>query len=521
MKKKSSRIVALVLTLCMVFFGLPVAAMAAGSVITAGAADELIDALKEAKDGDTVRLTKDIVMTPSTVAPEGSDLAPAAYITSSITLDLNGKKISYDESSMTENLPHTALLISVMSGAKVTITGNGTIDVECGNNNSYGINIVEGSSVIVENGTFTGATTAIQVQNGTLTIHDGNFIQAKTVASLAPQYAKYVINCIDASFANGTARIYAQGGKYCFDPSNKPEASDITYVPAGYVCKQNGKYWVVSKIGDGQMIVTPDTSSGSASATLDGVYADEDTTITTEGEEDSDSSVDNTGSVKIDLSTGSETTTSATLTVTSVAAESLKNAPELTVKTDAGDVTLPEDALKKVAEAGEGGNDVTVTVTKENNISGDDIRAAYTVTVEANGENLLPASAADNGDITITVAKPADAGETLEAWYAVQGADDNWLPVEKLESKKVDGKLAITITHLSTVILYSTTPSSSTVATVKTGNTETAYDNFSDALDKANAAEDGSVITLWEDDELELDAPPLYQQRHHHHQRRG
>ena len=503
MKKKSSRIAALVLTLCMVFFGLPVAAMAAGSVIMAGTADELITALAEAEDGDTVRLTKDIVMTPSTDAPEGSDLAPAAYITSSITLDLNGKKISYDESSMTGDLPHTALLISVMSGAKVTITGNGTIDVECGNNNSYGINIVEGSSVIVENGTFTGATTAIQVQNGTLTIHDGNFIQAKTVASLAPQYAKYVINCIDASFKNGTARIYAQGGKYCFDPSNKPEASDVTYVPAGYVCKQDGKYWVVRKIDDGQMIVTPDTSSGSPSATLDGVYDGKGTTIATEGEGEGESStVDtNTGSVVIDLSNETATTTSATLTVTNVAAASLSSAPSLTVKTDAGDVTLPEEALQKVAEAGKGGNDVTVTVTKENDISGNDIKAAYTVKVEANGKNLLPASASDNGKITITVAKPADAAETLQAWYAVQDASGNWLPVELLDSEENNGKLAITITHLSTVILYNTPQTNTVEATVTTsaGKT-TAYLTLQAAVNNAKA---GDVIRLMNDTDLD------------------
>ncbi len=327
------------------------------------------------------------------------------------------------------------------------------------------------------------------------------------------------------NYPNGNPEVYISGGTFTSDHgksvayyqynNNQVKKFSITggtfssdvsdYVSSGYECKQDSQTqkWVVKEMTPGDMVVKPETSGdGSASATLDGVYDGNNTSIkpggTDEGGTSASGEVTDTGSVEINLSTEDATTTSATLTVTDVAAASLSSAPSLTVKTDAGDVTLPEDALQKVAEAGEKGNNVTVTVTKDS-ISASNIEAAYTVKVEANGENLLPASATDNGDITITVAKPADAGETLEAWYAVQNADDNWLPVEKLESKKVDGKLAITITHLSTVILYSTTPSSSTVATVKTGNTETAYDNFSGALDAANKAEDGSVITLWKD----------------------
>ena len=62
MKKKSSRIVALVLTLCMVFFGLPVAAMAEGNVaqIEGGKAyTTLNEAITKAQDGETVRLLTD------------------------------------------------------------------------------------------------------------------------------------------------------------------------------------------------------------------------------------------------------------------------------------------------------------------------------------------------------------------------------------------------------------------------------------------------------------------------------
>lgn len=232
----------------MVFTMFPAAAWAGDNVKTAGDEQELVQVLAEAKDGDTVRLTEDIAMTPPTDVEEDI-LYPLAHIANDITLDLNGKKIYYEENAYAGvPLNCTPVFLSVEGGAKVTITGNGTIDAECGYNNSYGVDIRDNGSVIVENGTFTGATTALQVTKGTLTIHDGTFIQAETIASAVPEYAKYVINCIDASFANGTARIYAQGGKYCFDPANKPEASEVTYVPAGYASKQQGEYWVVEQL---------------------------------------------------------------------------------------------------------------------------------------------------------------------------------------------------------------------------------------------------------------------------------
>ncbi len=85
MKKKSSRIVALVLTLCMVFFGLPVAAMAEGNVaqIEGGKAyTTLNEAITEAQDGETVRLLTN------------TSLSSYIPIEKSIKLDINGNTIT-------------------------------------------------------------------------------------------------------------------------------------------------------------------------------------------------------------------------------------------------------------------------------------------------------------------------------------------------------------------------------------------------------------------------------------------
>ena len=189
-------------------------------------------AIEAARNGDTVTLLKDIALVPNETGEDA--INPSIIIKQSIILDLNHKTIGWDEDEHTKTFVCTPVIFSI-ENAEVTITGNGTIDSELGYNNSYGINIVKDGKLVVENGTFTGATTAVQVTTGELTILDGFFKQAKTIASAAPEYAKYVVNAIDKNWAEGTARIYIKGGRFCFDPANKPENTESTYVAEGYV----------------------------------------------------------------------------------------------------------------------------------------------------------------------------------------------------------------------------------------------------------------------------------------------
>ena len=47
-------------------------------------------------------------------------------------------------------------------------------------------------------------------------------------------FAKYVVNCIDANFKDGTAVIELRGGTYTYDFSANPEGEDTSYVAEGY-----------------------------------------------------------------------------------------------------------------------------------------------------------------------------------------------------------------------------------------------------------------------------------------------
>ena len=600
MKKKSSRIVALVLTLCMVFFGLPVTAMADGKVaqiVGGNAYTTLSEAITNAKEGQTVRLLTN------------TSLSSYIHIRESIKLDINGNTITSNglAFAVSENATFTITDNSNSKNGRIMSTetknsnllkvSSGEIIVENGNlsNEWYVIYVCQTGKATIKGGTLTSTVASVLSTNGSpigndnysakavMNVEGGKLVSTSDVTIYLPAgtlnitggeivgatavYSKCGVTNISGNpviksesnyrefdhsdngcnatgdamvveacnYPNGNPEVYISGGTFTskygasvayyrhnnhqveeFSITGGTFSSDVSdYVPRGYECEPSGDKWVVGP-PDNTMIVTPETSEdGSASATLDGAYVGDNTSIATGGTDGSNASasgeVTATGSVEINLSTKTETTTSATLTVTDVAAASLSSAPSLTVKTDAGDVTLPKDALQKVAKAGKGGNDVTVTVTK-NNITGNDIEAAYTVTVKADGENLLPASASDNGEITITVVKP-EGESAIEAWYAVKNASGTWLPVEKLtyEPDEDNNKLAITITHLSTVILYDGTPSNSgAVATLKKADgTKTVYDDFKDALDAANTAGDGSTIVLWDNVNIPSLTAPL------------
>ena len=164
--------------------------------------ESLAAAIEAAKAGETVTLLADIEQNSCLV------------INKDITLDLNGKKI-YNTVDIWSD---TAVsLISINSGAKVTITGNGTIKAK--DNDCYTFNVVNGD-LAIENGTFVGNVSVVQVQTGSLEIKGGKF-------SLAQKWEgknTYLINCIDDNFADGTAKVAISGGTFeDFDPNVSPE----------------------------------------------------------------------------------------------------------------------------------------------------------------------------------------------------------------------------------------------------------------------------------------------------------
>ena len=191
--------------------------------------ETLADAIRLAAKGKTITLLTDV--------EQNTQLT----INKNITLDMNGKTIKNTVDIWGDN---ANAILSITNGAKVTITGNGTIDAK--ENDCYTINVVKGD-LTIENGTFYGNVSVVQVQEGTLSVKGGTFdLHQKWEGS-----SKYLFNCIDDAYAGGSANVAISGGTFVgFDPSASPEGEGTSYLAPGYAPTDNGDgtYGVVAGV---------------------------------------------------------------------------------------------------------------------------------------------------------------------------------------------------------------------------------------------------------------------------------
>ena len=448
-------------------------------------------AIASARDGETVTLLDDVVLDPTYSDDEepygDGPFIPAMTITQDIILNLDNHKISWDTSKTSDKSIWYTLGFFTVDGANVTLQGgeSGTIDAEADYNNSFGINIINGGAVTVVSGVYTGATTAIQVDKGTLTIIGGTFKQAKTIAEVAPEYAKYIINCIDPNYKNGTAVIYVRGGTFIgTNPAESPEGADTSYVPGDceVIKKEEGIYTVQPM--DDKLVVTPTTENGNITASLEGSFSNN-ATIYEENEDgeqvESDSSDVTSNELTVDLTTAEGATNSATLNVTAATAATLSEASSMTVKTDVGTVELDSTALKKVSNTQD---EVSITVTK-NNASEANVAASYTVEVKSGSTDLLPDGESDNGTITLTLPVPeSNRNQILYVWYAVdQGGSVMYVNRVATYSSGID--VTFNVGHLSRYDLLSSEPNANetAVASITKDGQTTYYDSLQAAVD--------------------------------------
>ena len=213
--------------------------------------ETLADAIRLAAKGRTVRLLADV--------EQNTQLT----IGKSITLDLNGKTIRNTVDIWGDK---ANAILSITNGAKVTITGNGTIDAK--ENDCYAINMVKGD-LTIENGTFYGNVSVVQVQEGTLSVKGGTFdLHQKWEGS-----SKYLINCIDKAYVDGSANVAISGGTFVgFDPNVSPEqkvdgkTSSFAAPGAGITRNEDGSFTAAA--GMTAQILDKDGNSVKAYKTL-------------------------------------------------------------------------------------------------------------------------------------------------------------------------------------------------------------------------------------------------------------
>ena len=222
--------------------------------------ETLADAIRLAAKGKTITLLADV--------EQNTQLT----INKNITLDLNGKTIKNTADIWGDN---ANAILSITNGAKVTITGNGTIDAK--ENDCYTINVVKGD-LTIENGTFYGNVSVVQMEEGTLSVKGGTFdLHQKWEGS-----SKYLFNCIDSEFTSGNAKVAISGGTFVgFDPNVSPEQKVDGKTPSfaapgvGITKNENGSFTAAA--GMTAQILDKDGNSVKAYRTLaDAVAAAED-----------------------------------------------------------------------------------------------------------------------------------------------------------------------------------------------------------------------------------------------------
>lgn len=165
----------------------------------------------------------------------------SAVFTKDSKLNLNGHTVKGGKAyvaGQTTGADISALVVD--NGATLTITGEGAVE-----GNSYGVYAKKGT-LNIEGGKYSAETSAVQIAEATVNISGGEFSNTASDKT-------YTINCIDANWNNGTAKVNITGGKYTdFNPANnKAEGTGTNFVADGYVSVGDGSgTWTVKAAED-------------------------------------------------------------------------------------------------------------------------------------------------------------------------------------------------------------------------------------------------------------------------------
>ena len=166
-------------------------------------------------------LDEDITRTSSIVAP----LAPAY----DAVWNLNGHKITV------EGTPKSGVYLNRYT-SNLEISGEGIIHAE----GTYGLwnSTTTGKIVINDGVTIEAQTHAVYAEKGIIEINGGTFklINWEEAPKDDNGNLKFLLNCLDTNYKNGSANIIVKGGNfYDFDPSNcVAENSGTSFVAEGY-----------------------------------------------------------------------------------------------------------------------------------------------------------------------------------------------------------------------------------------------------------------------------------------------
>ena len=155
-----------------------------------------------------------------------------------LTVDLNKQNVA-NAADLWDKAPNQWSLFSVRRGSTLTLKGDG--DVIAKANDCYAVDVQDGGHLVIEGGHYNGNIHAVYVQKGTAEIKGGTFEVQQKYSAEDPD--EYVLNCYDANYINGTAKIIVSGGTFIgFNPGNcKAEDKNGTnFLAPGYASVADG-----------------------------------------------------------------------------------------------------------------------------------------------------------------------------------------------------------------------------------------------------------------------------------------
>ena len=170
--------------------------------------------INNAIENAVVKLTSDIVV------------AETIVVSKNITVDLNGYTVKNTEDIWNEDAKKWSL-ISVRNGGILTLldssdAGTGTLLAK--ENDCFAVDVRNGGMLIIESGNYIGNISSVYVHSGTAYIN-GGYYEVQQISGING-YGE-TINCYDANFKNGTAKVIISGGSFCnFNPTDAAEPAD-------------------------------------------------------------------------------------------------------------------------------------------------------------------------------------------------------------------------------------------------------------------------------------------------------
>ena len=154
------------------------------------------------------------------IEQSGSGIAFGILASGNVELDLNGKTVKGGRSN-------TGLMY-IRGTSNINIVGEGCLENIIGN---YGIWVSSVNAVVnIYGGSYKATTHCLYAEKGTINVYDGEF-------RITDEDKKFLLNCLDASYNNGTAHINVFGGKfYGFNPAESMSEINgpVSFVAEGY-----------------------------------------------------------------------------------------------------------------------------------------------------------------------------------------------------------------------------------------------------------------------------------------------